>query len=109
MSLQVKQRIWMKMRARQFKNISMPRTQRRLFFYVALRKPLILSLIAIDATVLKLGMKLSFPKWSITPIAPWQMVAEMIGAVIRFIPTTDMGELDMLAYTKILGPKTKIV
>ena len=42
-------------------------------------------------------------------IVPWQMVAEMTGAVIRVIPTTDIGELDMLAYAKMLGPKTKIV
>lgn len=42
-------------------------------------------------------------------IVPWQMVAEITGAVIRVIPTTDIGELDMLAYAKMLGPKTKIV
>ena len=42
-------------------------------------------------------------------IVPWQMVAEMTGAVIRVIPTTEIGELDMLAYAKMLGPKTKIV
>ena len=42
-------------------------------------------------------------------IVPWQMVAEMTGAVIRVIPNTEIGELDMLAYAKMLGPKTKIV
>ena len=42
-------------------------------------------------------------------IVPWQMVAQMTGAVIRVIPTTDSGELDMLAYANMLGPKTKIV
>ena len=42
-------------------------------------------------------------------IVPWQMVAEMTGAVIRVISTTDIGELDMLAYAKMLEPKTKIV
>ena len=35
------------------------------------------------------------------------MVAEMTGAVIRVIPTTDIGELEMLAYAKMLGPKNK--
>jgi cysteine desulfurase/selenocysteine lyase len=42
-------------------------------------------------------------------IVPWQMVAQMTGAIIRVIPTTDSGELDMLAYANMLGPKTKIV
>ena len=42
-------------------------------------------------------------------IVPWQMGAQMTGAVIRVIPTTDSGELDMLAYANMLGPKTKIV
>ena len=35
--------------------------------------------------------------------------AQMTGAVIRVIPTTDSGELEMLAYANMLGPKTKIV
>ena len=38
-------------------------------------------------------------------IIPLQMVAEMTGAVITLIPTTDIGELNMLAYAKMLGPK----
>lgn len=38
---------------------------------------------------------------------PWQMVSEKTGAVIRVIPTTDIGELDMLAYAKMLRPKIK--
>ena len=42
-------------------------------------------------------------------IVPWQMVTQMTGAVIRVIPTTDSGELDMLAYANMLGPKTKII
>ena len=36
------------------------------------------------------------------------MVAEMTGAVIRVIPPTEIGELAMLAYAKMLGPKTKL-
>ena len=42
-------------------------------------------------------------------IVPWQMVAQMTGAVIRIIPTTDIGQLDMLAYANMLDPKTKII
>jgi cysteine desulfurase/selenocysteine lyase len=40
-------------------------------------------------------------------IVPWQMVAEMTGAVIRVIPTIDIGELDMLTCAKSLGLKQK--
>jgi cysteine desulfurase / selenocysteine lyase len=42
-------------------------------------------------------------------IVPWQMVAEKTGAVIKVIPVTDSGELDMEAYKKLLGPGTKMV
>jgi cysteine desulfurase/selenocysteine lyase len=42
-------------------------------------------------------------------IVPWQMVAEQTGAVVRVIPISDAGELDMDAYLGMLGPKTRIV
>jgi cysteine desulfurase/selenocysteine lyase len=42
-------------------------------------------------------------------IVPWQLLAERTGAVIRVIPITDEGELDLEAYARLLGPRTKLV
>ncbi len=42
-------------------------------------------------------------------IVPWHFLRERYGAVIKFIPVTERGELDMDAYKAMLGPKTKIV
>ena len=42
-------------------------------------------------------------------IVPWQMVADQTGAVVRVIPISDAGELDMDAYLDMLGPKTRMV
>ncbi len=42
-------------------------------------------------------------------IVPWQMTAQKSGAVIRVIPVTDSGELDMDAFKTMLGPRTKMV
>lgn len=42
-------------------------------------------------------------------IVPWQMIAKRTGALIKVIPVTDSGDLDMEAYKKLLGPKTKMV
>ncbi|PKD44782.1 cysteine desulfurase [Rhodohalobacter barkolensis] len=42
-------------------------------------------------------------------IVPWQMIAERTGAVIKVIPVTDSGDLDMQAYESLLGERTKIV
>ena len=42
-------------------------------------------------------------------IVPWQMIAEKTGAVIKVIPVTDSGDLDMEAYKKLLGNRTKMV
>ena len=42
-------------------------------------------------------------------IVPWQVVCEATGAVLRVIPITDEGELDMEAYAGLLGPRTKLV
>lgn len=42
-------------------------------------------------------------------IVPWQLVAEQTGAVIRVIPVTDAGELDMQAFSRLLTPRTRLV
>jgi len=42
-------------------------------------------------------------------IVPWHFLRERFGAVLRFVPVTDLGELDLDAYREMLGPKTKIV
>jgi cysteine desulfurase / selenocysteine lyase len=42
-------------------------------------------------------------------IVPWQMLADQIGAVLRVIPITDDGEIDLEEYEKLFSEKTKIV
>lgn len=42
-------------------------------------------------------------------IVPWHFLRERQGAVLKWIPVTDEGDLDMEAYEKLLGPKVKIV
>ncbi|HQU09292.1 MAG TPA: aminotransferase class V-fold PLP-dependent enzyme, partial [Opitutales bacterium] len=42
-------------------------------------------------------------------IVPWQLLAERQQATIRVAPVTDKGELDLQAFTALLGPKTKMV
>ncbi len=42
-------------------------------------------------------------------IVPWQLVAGQTGAVVRPIPITDAGEVDLDAYRRLLGPRTRIV
>lgn len=42
-------------------------------------------------------------------IVPWQMLSEQSGTVLRVIPVTDSGELDLGAYQKLFTPRTKIV
>ena len=42
-------------------------------------------------------------------IVPWHFLRERHGVVLKFIPVTDEGELDMAAYQASLGPKTKMV
>lgn len=42
-------------------------------------------------------------------IVPWQMICEAKGAILKVIPMTEQGELDMEAYKSLLNPKTKIV
>ena len=42
-------------------------------------------------------------------IVPWQLLAEQVGATLRFIPINDRGELILDEYVKLLGPRTKFV
>ncbi|MEO1023379.1 MAG: cysteine desulfurase [Bacteroidota bacterium] len=42
-------------------------------------------------------------------IVPWQMIAERTGAIIKAIPVTENGELDMDTFHELLSPKTKIL
>jgi cysteine desulfurase/selenocysteine lyase len=42
-------------------------------------------------------------------IVPWQFVAEETGAVLRVAPISDRGEILLDDYTRLLGPRTKIV
>lgn len=42
-------------------------------------------------------------------IVPWQLIAEQTGAVIRVIPVSDSGELDMEAFDTLLSERTRIV
>lgn len=42
-------------------------------------------------------------------IVPWQMICEERKAILKVIPVTDIGEIDLRAYNKLLSAKTKIV
>jgi len=42
-------------------------------------------------------------------IVPWQILCEEKDARIRVVPMSDAGELDLDAYEKFLGPRTRIV
>ena len=42
-------------------------------------------------------------------IVPWQLVAQRTGAVVRVIPVTDAGEVDMAAYESMLNERTAFV
>ncbi len=42
-------------------------------------------------------------------IVPWQMVCAATGAKLKVTPMTDVGELDMAAFEKLLSPRTKVV
>lgn len=42
-------------------------------------------------------------------IVPWQLLCEDRGATLNIIPVDDRGVLDLEAYKKLLGPKTKLV
>ncbi|MEI7933953.1 MAG: cysteine desulfurase [Chlorobiaceae bacterium] len=42
-------------------------------------------------------------------IVPWQMVAQEKGARIRVVPVNERGEIMLEEYTKLLGPRTRLV
>ncbi|MGR6872549.1 aminotransferase class V-fold PLP-dependent enzyme [Pseudomonas sp. HK3] len=42
-------------------------------------------------------------------IVPWQMLCERTGAVLKVIPVSDAGELDMTAFADMLSTKVKLV
>jgi cysteine desulfurase/selenocysteine lyase len=42
-------------------------------------------------------------------LVPWQALADERGAVLRAIPMTDAGELDLVAYRAMLSPRTRLV
>lgn len=42
-------------------------------------------------------------------IVPWQMACELSGAILKVIPMTDSGALDLEAYEKLLSDKTRLV
>ena len=42
-------------------------------------------------------------------IVPWQLLAEERGAILKWIPMQESGELDMQQFHKLLSEKTKIV
>jgi cysteine desulfurase/selenocysteine lyase len=42
-------------------------------------------------------------------IVPWHFLRETRGAVLRFVPVTDDGRLDLGAYRALLGPRTRMV
>src|SRR4029079_13125201 len=44
-----------------------------------------------------------------TNLVPWQQLSERSGAVLRYIPITDDGLLDMDQLPRLLSPRTKIV
>lgn len=40
---------------------------------------------------------------------PWQLLAERSGAVLRFVPVTGTGELDLAAFHRLLSSRTRMV
>ncbi|HUR62154.1 MAG TPA: cysteine desulfurase [Candidatus Thermoplasmatota archaeon] len=42
-------------------------------------------------------------------IVPWQLLCEQTGAILRVVPIDDHGQLDLAAFTKALGPRTRFV
>ncbi len=42
-------------------------------------------------------------------IVPWQLIAEKIGAKIKVIPITDLGEIELESFRKLFTAKTKMV
>jgi len=42
-------------------------------------------------------------------IVPWQMIAEAKGATVVAAPVTDAGELDLEAFERLIGPRTRMI
>lgn len=42
-------------------------------------------------------------------LVPWQMLAETVGAVLKVIPISDRGEIQLDAYADLLGSRTRLV
>jgi cysteine desulfurase/selenocysteine lyase len=42
-------------------------------------------------------------------IVPWQMLCEEKGAALRVVPIDDAGEIDVAAYERLLGERTRLV
>ncbi len=42
-------------------------------------------------------------------IVPWHFLRERHGAVLKYVPVTDEGDLDLEAYEKLFGARTKMV
>jgi len=42
-------------------------------------------------------------------IVPWQMLREQNGIVLKVAPIDDAGELDLEAFEKLIGPRTKLI
>jgi cysteine desulfurase/selenocysteine lyase len=42
-------------------------------------------------------------------LVPWQQLADRTGAVIKYIPVTEQGYLDLAAFTGMLSPRVKLV
>ena len=40
---------------------------------------------------------------------PWQWVAQQTGAVVKFAPLTDQGELDLAAFDELVSPRTSVI
>jgi len=42
-------------------------------------------------------------------IVPWHFLRERLGAVLKFVPVSEEGLLDMSAFERMLGPRTRMV
>ncbi len=42
-------------------------------------------------------------------IVPWQMVCAQTGATLKVVPINDNGEIELEAYERLLGPRTRLV
>ena len=42
-------------------------------------------------------------------IVPWHFLRERLGAVLKFVPVSEEGVLDMAAFEEMLGPRTRMV